>query len=272
MNWKSIINTLIGIIKILTSNGDLIEVLDGLLDTFGGLAGFAEEFGISVDDVIDYVEGQLGGNSEDSAEKASLGRRSKRSLTKKATVMCPNCREFVVVTDGNGTYPCDECGEDFEVGVFDGAFTPQDDNDSSGWAVAEWLVKSFDISAPSSEKLRAILEDSHEEGDVSAPSVLSETMRALGLDPWVPDNENDKRTVFRSGNKFANWIFENDGRIAVCFQHGERGLGRHWIGLELHDGEVRVMDPVQADGYWPLARWRRGVKIGRIVAVYGFMD
>ena len=57
MNWKHIVNALIGIIKILLSNGNLVEVLDGVLDTFGGLAGFAEEFGISVDDVIDYVEG-----------------------------------------------------------------------------------------------------------------------------------------------------------------------------------------------------------------------
>ena len=272
MNWKHIVNALIGIIKILLSNGNLVEVLDGVLDTFGGLAGFAEEFGISVDDVIDYVEGQLGGDSEAPAEKTSLGRRSKRSAPKKMIVMCPHCNGFVEVDDSTDVFECEVCNQEFEVGVFDGAFTPQDDNDSSGWAVAEWLVKSFDISAPSSEKLRAILEDSHEEGDVSAPSVLSETMRALGLDPWVPDNENDKRTVFRSGNKFVDWVFENGGRVAVCFQHAERWLGRHWIGLELHEGEVRVMDPVQADGYWPLARWRRGVKIGRIVAVYGFMD
>ena len=269
MSWMTIITIILNLPNTIQKVKELKRFLDRELKRRGykGLSDFAEEMGVPVNVIVDYACELLGLDSEGSDDNSDS-----EESDESATVMCPNCQKFVIADDGNGLYPCPYCKKDIDVGVFDGAFTPQDDNDSSGWAVAEWLVKSFDISAPSSEKLRAILEDSHEEGDVSAPSVLSETMRALGLDPWVPDNENDKRTVFRSGNKFVDWVFENGGRVAVCFQHAERGLGRHWIGLELHDGEVRVMDPVQADGYWPLARWRRGVKIGRIVAVYGFMD
>lgn len=197
---------------------------------------------------------------------------SRSSESGKATVMCPHCQGFVIANKGNRTYSCGICDADFEVGVFEGAFTPQYDNDSSGWAVAEWLVKSFYVTAaPSSKKLRSILEGSHEQDEVVAPSVLCKTLRALGLKYRVPDSES-KRTIFRSRNKFANAIFEKDGRIAVCFRYVERGLGRHWVGIERVGGETRIMDPIQADGYWPLARWHRGIKIERIVAVYGFTD
>lgn len=257
MEW---ISTVLQIIQAAHQVKDIAQYLDKQLAEYGGLEGFCEQYGISQKTVLNYAREVLGLDSDDSDSEDS---------DETATVMCPNCGAFVVADDGNGTYPCGECGEDFEVGVFDGAFTSQDNNDSSGWAVAEWLVKSFDIPSDSDE-IRSQLEDSHEEGEVADPDVFMETMRDLGLKPWEPKDEDDKETIFDDDNAFADDVFEDGGQIAVCFQFEKKGLGRHWVGLELLDGEVRVMDPEMADGYWSLEDWREAIKVGRIIAVFGF--
>ena len=266
MEWISII---LNFIQAAGTVKNLYEYLDNRLAEYGGIAGFAEQYGISVDDILDRARDILGLDSDDSDEEDSDEEDSdSEESDDSSTVMCPHCRKFYTVY-GNGTDPCPYCGKEVEVGVFDGAFTSQDNNDSSGWAVAEWLVKSFDIPSDSDE-IRSQLEDSHEEGEVADPDVFMETMRDLGLKPWEPKDEDDKETIFDDDNAFADDVFEDGGQIAVCFQFAERNRGRHWVGLELHDGEVRVMDPLQADGYWSLEDWRDGIDVGRIVAVYGF--
>ncbi len=266
MIWMTIIRMILEVAIDIKNLVELTQFLDKRLKPYGGLYGFSKQMGIPVDAIVDYAREQLGLDSEDSDNDFDS-----EDSDETATVMCPHCQGFVVADDGNGTYSCEICDADFEVGVFDGAFTPQYDNNSSGWAVAEWLVKSFDVESDS-EEIRSQLEDSHEEDDVTDPDVFLQTMQGLGLEVWVPDSENGKRTIFRSRNTFANWIFESAGRIAVCFQYADRRLGRHWVGLELHDGEVRVMDPIQAQGYMSLEDWCSGIEVGRIVAVYGFTN
>lgn len=269
MEWISVI---LKIVQAADTIKDLYEYLDKKLAKYGGLAGFAEQYGISVEDTLDCARDILDLDSDDSdSEESDEDEEDSDSeeSDETATVMCPHCHQFVIAYRGNDIYPCPYCKKDIDVGVFDGAFTPQYDNDSSGWAVAEWLVKSFDVESDS-EEIRSQLEGSHEEGDIADPDVFLETMQDLGLEPWEPADADDKRMIFDDDNAFADDVFAEGGQIAVCFQFADRRLGRHWIGLECHDGEVRVMDPIQAQGYLSLKEWRDGIEVGRIVAVYGF--
>ena len=266
MSWMTIITIILNLPTTIQKVKELKRFLDRELKRRGykGLSDFAEEMGVPVNVIVDYACELLGLDSEGSDDNSDS-----EESDESATVMCPNCQKFVIADDGNGLYPCPYCKKDIDVGVFDGAFTPQYDNDSSGWAVAEWLVKSFDVESDS-EEIRSQLEGSHEEGDIADPDVFLETMQDLGLEPWEPADADDKRMIFDDDNAFADDVFAEGGQIAVCFQFADRRLGRHWIGIECHDGEVRVMDPIQAQGYLSLKEWRDGIEVGRIVAVYGF--
>ena len=269
-DWKDILKIFIGGIKF--SGGDPWDKIDGVLSVVGGIAGFADRYGIPADDVYAYCRELLGLESDD--ETASAPRRSRRKikLVARATVMCPHCKKFVSANHGPVLYRCDRCQKEFEVSadVFDGMFTTQYDNNSSGWAVAEWLIKSFKVPAPSPKAVREQLEDTHEEGEVATPSAFCGFMQTLPLESLVPSNAKEKSDIFNSGNGFADFVFEQGGRIAVCFQFAERGLGRQWVGLEHHGSGVRVMDPIQTNGYYPLAQWHKSMGIGRVIAVYGF--
>ncbi len=269
MEWISVI---LKIVQAADTIKDLYEYLDKKLAKYGGLAGFAEQYGISVEDILDCARDILDLDSDDSdSEESDEDEEDSDSeeSDETATVMCPHCHQFVIAYRGNDIYPCPYCKKDIDVGVFDGAFSPQDDNDSSGWAVAEWLVKSFDLPSDS-EEIRSLLEDSHKEGEVANPDVFLDAMQNLGLKPWVPIDADDKETIFDDDNDFVNDVFSEGGQIAVCFQFADKRLGCHWVGLELHKGEIRVMDPIQAQGYMPIEDWRAGIDVGQIAAVYGF--
>ena len=72
-------------------------------------------------------------------------------------------------------------------------------------------------------------------------------------------------------------LFRRNGRAAVCFAcvapFVQGGTWAHWVGIERHEGKVRVMDPLYASGYCPLAKWKRERKgqIDCIIAAYGFV-
>ena len=269
-DWQDTLKIAIGGIQFL--GGDLWDKIEGVLAIFGGIEGFAERYDMSADDVYAFVQNQLGLESDDDASSAPHRSRRKIKPMSRAIVMCPHCKEFVVANDGPGIYPCNLCKKDFEVSadVFDGKFTTQDDNDSSGWAVAEWLIKSFDVPAPSPRAAREQLEETHEEGEVAKPADFLGFMQKLRLESLVPSDDSNKANIFNSRNEFADFVFEHGGRIAVCFQFAEKGLGRQWVGLEHHGSGVRVMDPIQTNGYYPLAQWHKSMGIGRVIAVYGF--
>ena len=267
MSWMTIITIILNLPNTIQKVKELKRFLDRELKRRGykGLSDFAEEMGVPVNVIVDYACELLGLDSEGSDDNSDS-----EESDESATVMCPNCQKFVIADDGNGLYPCPYCKKDIDVGVFDGAFTPQYDNDSSGWAVAEWLIKSFKVPAPSPKAVREQLEDTHEEGEVATPSAFCGFMQTLPLESLLPSNANEKSNIFNSGNGFADFVFEQGGRIAVCFQFAKRGLGRQWVGLEHHGSGVRVMDPIQTNGYYPLAQWHKSMGIGRVIAVYGF--
>ena len=189
---------------------------------------------------------------------------------------CPYCGEPTPVRNGNGTYICPDCKNEVDVHVFDGCFTTQPDEDTCGWAVSMWLLKSFRLRVPSGKRIR---EELHVDKPRFFPDgtihwTLKAVMENHGLTEVLDGDGKDK--PFSVRNAAMNWLFDRHGRAAVCYARidpfGERGSFAHWVGLERHAGVIRVMDPNET-GYKSVLQWNRENQrdIDYIIAAYGFV-
>lgn len=198
-------------------------------------------------------------------------------MKKTETMWCPYCREPTPVRDGNGTYTCPDCGKEVDVQVFDGCFTTQPDGVTCGWAVSMWLLKSFRLRVPSGKRLREELHVDKFFGIASGtiPWTLKKVMENHGLTEVL--NGKGKIKPFSVRNAAMNWLFDRHGRAAVCYAcidpFGYGGVFAHWVGLERRAGVIRVMDPMEAEGYKPVLQWNREHRryIDHIIAAYGFV-
>lgn len=198
---------------------------------------------------------------------------------KKATVWCPykGCNGAMTVSQGNGTYECPHCRKEIKVHVFDGCFTTQPDGVTCGWAVSMWLLKSFRLRVPSGKRLREELHVEKLFGMLSGtiPRTLKKVMENHGLTEVLDGDGEDK--PFSVRNAAMNWLFDRHGRAAVCYAcidpFGYGGVYAHWVGLERRAGVIRVMDPMEAEGYKPVLQWNREHRryIDSIIAAYGFV-
>ena len=191
---------------------------------------------------------------------------------------CPHCGEQTPVRDGNGIYICPDCEHEVEVHVFDGCFTTQPDDVTCGWAVSMWLLKSFRLRVPSGKRLREELnvDKSWLMPDGTLPLKLKEVMENRGLREVLEGDGEDE--PFSVRNPSMNWLFDRHGRVAVCYAcidpfKRRRGSFAHWVGLEMHAREIRVMDPIDYRGYVSLRQWHRENRrlVDYIVAAYGFV-
>ena len=156
-----------------------------------------------------------------------------------------------------------ECDEAIEIGVFDGAFTPQPDCETCGWATAMWLLKSFRCRIPSAgtlEKELHLRKSSFPDG--TWPQSFRRAMERRNLilvESRGPVKVRSHiRDPFVANDPGMRDLFRRNGRAAVCFAcvapFVQGGTWAHCVGIERHEGKVRVMDPLYASGYCPLAK------------------
>ena len=191
-------------------------------------------------------------------------------------LLCPykGCERAIIVSQGNRIYTCPHCGNEIDVHVFDGFFTPQPDEVTCGWAVSMWLLKSFRLRVPSGKRLREELHVDKLFGSGTFPRRLKKVMEKHGLTEVLDGDGEDK--PFSVRNAAMNWLFERHGRAAVCYAcidpFGDGGISPHWVGLERRAGVIRVMDPGET-GYKTVLQWNRENRryIDCIIAAYGFV-
>ena len=207
-----------------------------------------------------------GGKQVDAIVREPIDAPGKRpAVTKKAKPApgvlfpCPECGSYVSGNGKNGNQRCTKCGETFHCGVYEENFVPQPDDESSGWAVAKWLLLSFGHRVPDSDLRRQLKVEKTLFNGVTGDD-FEDVLNRCKLD--VETITLSKKDLNIGASDLCE-AFSNDGLVAVEYATDRapfpetRGATR-WIGLErTNKGVVRVMDPWFAFGYLEFRAWKK---------------
>ncbi len=192
------------------------------------------------------------------SETRPSARKSPRPIAAADRLLCPNCEKYIAVPPRDGNVKCPDCGEPYYCGVHQPYFVPQTDNDSDGWAVAKWLLLSFDRWNPRRESDASLRENlGLNVRKVLFPGVAPDDFQAVLEQHALSVDENDEETDPLNGRD--PWMcraFSNGKKIAIRYSRSRLDRNWYWIGIERADRRIRVMDPRHASGYMSLADWR----------------
>ena len=172
---------------------------------------------------------------------------------------CPNCGNYIAVPPRDGKAKCPDCGEFYVCGVREPNFVPQPDRDSDGWAVAKWLLLSFGRWNPRGDSDSRLRTELHVEKEsvISWPGVspgdLQSVLEAHGLDV---EKKREKPDSLDGRDAWMRRVLGKGARIAIRYSRSRLDRYYYWIGIERHEGRLRVMDPAYAYGYLTLSQWR----------------
>ncbi len=191
---------------------------------------------------------------------------------------CTHCGQECTVREGNGVYECPECGETFEVDLWEAKHVHQPDGITCGWATAKWLLSAFGCKVPSDRKLERELHVRMAQDGITGAFTkgINWVIRGIGSRwDWegIPEDEGGTlptnlvatlwkhglRPVFPGFGGLWNYsdykdymaeVFARHGRFAMFYKTPEYW---HWIGIERFGRTVRAMDPGDW-GYTPFSR------------------
>lgn len=188
-------------------------------------------------------------------------------------LLCPNCGTFIAVPTQDGKAKCPDCGQAYKCGVHQPNFVSATDDNSDGWAVAKWLLLSFERWNPRRDTDAKLREALHVDKEylIATPGVSPGDFQAVLEQHGLEVENNDEDTYPLDGNDiWMRHAFGDGKRIAVRYSRSHLDRNWYWIGLELFDGHIRVMDPREAYGYMSLADWRRlhGSEVSKFDTVF----
>ena len=197
-----------------------------------------------------------GRNSESAASRKPTAKKHRPSPG--IVFPCPECGSYVPGNGKNGDQRCIKCGKTFHCGVYEENFVSQPDDDSSGWAVAKWLLLSFGYRVSDSDLRRQLNVEKTLFNGVTGDD-FEDVLNRCKLDVETMSLSKNDLNI---GDPDLCETFSSDGLVAVEYATDRalfpetRGATR-WIGLErTNKGVVRVMDPWFAYGYLELQDWK----------------